>query len=124
MTIDYPNLPQPYREAVAFFEAYRKCGFRSDDIFVVVAGTDGRVQLNVALKTQGREVLATAGFLVATREAVIATWVEVASAVSEGRVSQAHLDEAWVGSMAFAQKARLAAVLARKGILLPRDLPS
>lgn len=117
--MDFEKLPQPYREAVAFFQVYRSCGFSSDDIYAVIAGTDGNVQLSVQLRTQGKDVTAVAGFVKDTRMNVGATWAAVAVALSSGTIPQEQLDAAWGESMAAVQSAELLVVLARKGIRTP-----
>lgn len=114
--LDLDALPAAYREGLAFFEAYRRLGFPSDQIFAVLAGCDGAVQLNIELHADGAECVATVGYFAETLATVWETWRSVAVAVAEGRVSTEQIDRIWPGSMAQAQFLAMPGVLAQKGI--------
>lgn len=119
MTVVLDDLHPAYREALCFFEAFRRFGFASDDIYAMFAGTDGHVQLSVVLRTQGAECVAVAGFLPTTIAAVRALWLTVAAALRDGELPADGLDRAWRASMACAEFWGMPMVLARKGIRIP-----
>lgn len=123
-TFDLSALDTPYKEAFAFFEGFRRLGFSADGIFLVLAGPDGFVQVNVALQRQDRyggkgEVLGTAGYVAASKNEISHVWATLCRAINERRVPLNQLHEAWDNSIAKRSQLELIGVLRDKGIEIP-----
>lgn len=112
-------LPQPYREAIAFFQAFRLLGFSADDLYALYAGVDGRVQFGIVLRRDGAECVAIAGFLPDTKAHVVETWTQLATALTNGGITNDELVANWETSMAKAQFLALPTIVIGKGIALP-----
>ena len=113
---DLRALPSAYREALAFFEAFRRCGFSADDLYLGCVNNDGLVQVSLVLRTQGKEATAVAGFVQGTCDTIETTWRAIVAAFNAGRYP---IDDFWIGSMAVRELFSFPAVLAGKGIVFP-----
>lgn len=117
--------PEPYREALACFEAMRRFGFEAEEIFFGFDTVDGLPDIvHIQLQTQGKTFTVICGKLPgAKRSRVRKTWLEMSSRLATE--PQAHMDQLWRESslgrepLRFAQ---LAAAIALKGIVVP-ELP-
>jgi hypothetical protein len=118
------DVPKPYREALAAFEALRKCGFTADDIYFLVAGPDeGPLDVAVVLRAQGKELTVTCGAVEDTVKNAYAIWRLMAERLSSGGYTQAELDQNWQASMVYRDKVGFATALMCKG-LVPPNRPS
>lgn len=113
------DLPKPYRDALAAFNALRCCGFSADDIYFQLNGQHPPYQVVVMLKAQGRDFNIVTGFLPGTTDEIERQWAEIASAVNEGRVPQEELDEIWQDWQLRHSATELLVALMNKGIALP-----
>ncbi len=121
------ELDKGYREALGAFEGFRKLGFSSDDIYFTVGGQapashpegPGR-QVVIVLKAQGKRFNIVVGFVADDADSIERTWVEFATAVNDGQVSQEHLDRLWQESMIHNDAAGFLIALVGKGFTLPR----
>ena len=121
---DLSALDSPYKEAFAFFEGFRRLGFLAEDIYFVLAGPDGFVQVNVALRHVNEEgtlgeVLGTAGYLAASKDEIAHVWAGLCRAINERRVPLEQLRAAWDDSIAKRNHLELVGVLRAKGIEPP-----
>ena len=117
------ELPKPYREALGVHEGLRKLGFASADIYFGVGGktaVGAAHQVVIALNTQGKSFIVVVGFLNDAADNIERTWIELATAVSDGQVSQKHLDRIWQESMIHDDCVGFVASIVGKGFTLPR----
>lgn len=130
------DLLPAYREALSIFEAFRRLGFRADDIYFqvgghidkpeVVASPSGPrtvgpgYQAIVVLMSQGLRFDAVVGFLDQEPATIEETWQALAQAIMDGHVASADLDRLWAESEAFAHGIQLIFALLKKGFVLPR----
>ena len=112
---------EAYRESLAVFEALRKLGFDSKDIFFLVAETPtGELkQVAIVLRAQEKEFTAVTGILKGTVEEIQRTWAELAELLSTGKIPQDQLDKSWQKSMVFLHKTEFVLALTRKRFRFP-----
>lgn len=114
---------QPFKEAVGTFEALRKLGFSSNDIFFGVATPRSDiVQVFVALKAQGKEFTVTLGVVKGTATQVTDTWKTLAERIVAGQIPQADLDHVWQNCLVRQHAEDFVAALKNKGLVLPLSL--
>ena len=128
-----------FQEALGIHEAFRKCGFPSDEIFVLLnpdvqyvnsPGVDGsgssdtfdkpgRREMLVVLKTQGKEFRVTVGIVIMSYTTWEAAWKSVCAAVMERRVNERDLDTIWQNCRAFRDTVSFVLAIRAKGIVIP-----
>lgn len=104
-------------EAWAVFEALRRLGFSSDDIFFQVGGevSRGMYQICIVLRAQNREFTAIPCAVQGDPEEIEQQWLQFAQAVVNGTVAETELSAIWKNSQALLGAASLCAALLRKG---------
>lgn len=128
-----------FQEALGIHEAFRKCGFPSEEIFVYLnpdvqyvnsPGVDGsgssdtfdkpgRREMLVVLKTQGKEFRVTVGIIEMSYNTWQAAWKSLCTDVIERRVNQRELDLIWQNCRAFKDKLSFVMAIGAKGIVIP-----
>ncbi|MDD5008554.1 MAG: hypothetical protein PHC68_09200 [Syntrophorhabdaceae bacterium] len=116
------DYPRPYRECLAFFEALRRLGFSSDDIYFMVAGAETpKKQLTIVLRTQSKEFVIIAGELSEDPDKIRETWIELANKLSSGQIDQEELNSSWRQSAARQHAGMFVASILAKGISIPAN---
>ncbi len=117
--VKYSDIEPAFREAIGTFEALRKMGFSSDDIFFGVGGELKGLgyQFYVKLETQGKDFTVITGFVKDEPEKIRARWQEIAE--QQPTMEQSLLDEVWQRSVAFLNFAAIGQAINDKGIFLP-----
>lgn len=125
MTLD--DIPVPLRECLAVFEALRRCGFSSDDIYFVraIARDTGRINLAVQLQAQGRVYTVTCGELPLPTDELKAAF-NAASAWWNGPDAgttdpNGPWRQLWEASNVYKNSVEFLAALIAKGFTLPRS---
>ena len=74
------DFPKPYRDTLAYWQAFRKLGFMADDIFVGFGIVSGAKDiLHIQLATQGSTFTVTVAQLLGeSRAKVVKTWKQIA----------------------------------------------
>ena len=128
-----------FQEALGIYEAFRKLGFSSDEVFwylnpdpqyVHSPGTDGsgsldtfdkpgRREMLVVLKTQGKEFRVTVGIVNMSYKTWEAAWKSLCTAVMERHVNERDLDIIWQNCLAFKDKLSFIMAIGAKGIVIP-----
>lgn len=106
------------REALGMHQAFRKCGFPSEEIFVSFNPTLPPSML-VILKTQGKEFSVNVGIINMSQSKWEKAWTEVCTAVVDNRVNEEDLGVIWESCMAFRDKVGFVVALEVKGINIP-----
>jgi hypothetical protein len=117
----YDEISPTMRSFVGGWEAFRKLGFRSRDIYLMVGKSfalKGNLAAFVALRTQGKEFNLEVGPVASVAEAH-AEYEAVAAAISAGLVPQADLDRMWQESECHQRAADFVLAVHRKGFELP-----
>lgn len=112
---------QPYRQALATFEAFRKLDFSADEIFFGFGPVSGTADMvHMQLQTQGKTFTVMCGVLRgASRSSVIKTWSQITTRIPSEK--QEHLDQIWRESV-YAETSYFvvfASMIVDKGIVLP-----
>ncbi len=92
------HLPQPVKEALGYFEAFRRLGFPADDIYFAL-GPKGQAQ--TILRSQGLQFACNVGFLPKryhTEKASAALWTEAGTLWNEAE--DAETEAIWEASHA------------------------
>lgn len=120
--MDLFSYHRAYRESLGVFEALRRLGFSSDDIYFMVAGANeqGPKQTVMVLRTQGKEFKVITGYLEGSVEEIQDTWVEIATALNDKKIPQEQLDASWRSCMLYLRAAEFVAALVKKGFELPK----
>ena len=120
------DLHAVYREAWASFEALRRLGFASEDIFVQAGESldAGLVQapsyqLGVILRAQHKEFIIDCGRIPEEPDAIEATWQRFCKAINDREVSERDLQRVWETSHAREQVVGLLTALTAKGFVFP-----
>lgn len=108
------------RECMGAFEAFRRLGFKSDDIFAAV-DTYGRAYS--ILRTQGKEFTATVGMFDGRAQEFVRGWEEAAAATNKGEISPDDLQSIYQESFVLQNSVGLLLALEKKGIALPVNRP-
>jgi hypothetical protein len=108
------------RECMGAFEAFRRLGFKSDDIFAAVDSSGHAYSL---LRTQGKELVATVGHFDGRSEEFVRGWEEAAVATNKGEVSPADLQSIYEESFVLQNSVGLLLAIEKKGIVLPANRP-
>lgn len=117
----YGEISLTMRSFVGGWEAFRKLGFRSRDIYLMVSKSyqlKGAFAAFVALRTQGREFNLEVGPVSSVAEAH-AEYEVVAAAIAAGLVPQADLDRMWQESECHQRAADFVLAVHQKGFELP-----
>ena len=117
----YEEISPTVRAIVGGWEAFRKLGFRSCDIYLMVGKSfqlGGKLAAFVALRTQGKEFNLEVGPVASVAEAH-AEYEVVAAAISAGHVAQADLDRMWQESECHQRAADFVLAVHGKGFELP-----
>lgn len=117
----YEDISPTMRQFLGAFEALRRIGFRSDDIYCMFSGSlelRGGLGCYAVLRTQGLEFSMLSG-PVESEQSGRDEYTRVSAAVSSRQVPQADLDRIWQESDACVRKADLLMALVVKGFRLP-----
>src|SRR3972149_3229058 len=97
----HSDIEPAFREALGAFEALRKLGFLSDDIFFGVGGEMPGLgwQFVVRLITQDKEFVVIAGFVDDEPEKIKERWMKIAENLKA--IPQDVMNRVWQESMAF-----------------------
>jgi hypothetical protein len=121
--VTYDEISPTMRSFVGGWEAFRKLGFRSRDIYLTVGKSfalKGKLAAFVALRTQGKEFNLEVGPVASVAEAH-AEYEVVAAAISAGLVPQADLDRMWQESECHQRAADFVIAVHQKGFELPGE---
>ena len=112
---------QAYRESLSVYEALRRLGFESDDIYFMIAGAahPGPKQTVIILRTQGKEYVCVTGELEGSAEEIHTNWMEMASALVRHEISEEDLDKSWQESLVMRYKSEFVASIMAAGIKPP-----
>jgi len=109
------SLPRTYREALGCFELFRLMGYAADYIFFQFSEiADGECLMQVCLLAPDVNFIIDAGRLRGRKDALEKQWVDLAEAVSEGRVTQNDLGKVWSQSFARKQYSEIAVAVMAK----------
>lgn len=121
MTNRLAHLPQPVKEALGYFEAFRRLGFPADDIYFAL-GPKGQAQ--TILRSQGLQFACDVGFLPKvyhTEKAAGALWAEASTLWNEAE--DAETKAIWESSHARSNAIPFLVALHEKGFrFLDKDL--
>ena len=118
----YDDISEAMRRFLGGFEAFRKMGFKADDIFCLVqpsARAHGAVSCFTYLKAQGKEFSLECG-LVEDEEAFSEEYTRVSTALNAHEIPQEDLDRIWLESEPFQRLADFSAAVIAKGFIPPR----
>lgn len=107
------DLPLAFKEALAFHNAFRRLGFKSDDIFIVLADS----ALLVSLKVQGVEFNVEVGEVELSEEEFPGYWAGVVERFNFGPLEE--VEEIWENSFIKGNFEKTSALIRGKGILAP-----
>jgi len=117
------------REALGIHEAFRKCGFPSEEIFVALNPPAtflsmfdpnyARRSILVILKTQDKEFSVNVGYIDLKLPEWEKTWTALCLAVINHEVTEEDLDVIWQSCMAFQDKVGFVTAISDKGIDIP-----
>jgi hypothetical protein len=68
------ELEQYLLEALSYFEAFRRLGFRSDDIYLAIGGREAPVIVQIVLQAQGKSFSCNVAVVPKSRDEVQAAW--------------------------------------------------
>jgi hypothetical protein len=117
----YDEVSPTIRTFVDGWEAFRKLGFRSKDIYLLVAPSarlGGKLAAFVALRTQGKEFNLEVG-PVEDKGNVQMEYTEVSTRIANGQVPQADLDRMWQESECHKRAADFVLAVHQKGFEIP-----
>lgn len=106
-----------FGEAWAVFEALRRLGFRSDDIYFQVGGevSPGVWQICVVLRAQGKEFTAIPCAVAGDPDDIEKRWKVFSQRIVDRDVPEEELAKIWEGSQALKNSAQLCIALLNKG---------
>jgi hypothetical protein len=119
----YSDISPTMRAFLGAFEAFRKMGFLSDNIFCMVSRSvrlGGELGAFCVLKTQGKEFSIDCGPVTSEKDAG-EEYQRVSKAVSAGEVPQEDLDRIWWESEACQRSIPLVLAIQGKGFRVPGD---
>lgn len=121
MNID--SIPRMYREAWAAYEAFRKLGFKNDDIYPMISNsiTHGKDVFHIVLEAQGKQFIFTIGKIDRPAEEVNEYWNKLIEAVCDMTLSDDTLHRMWKESF-FGDKnncKKLLIKISQKGFIIP-----
>ena len=123
------DYPKPYRDALAYFEAFRRFGFGADEIFFGFGVVDYQPDMvHLQLQTQGKTFTVVVGELPGARRALVEkTWRSLAALMNslppESEEWREHVWKQHVLGSSTEYFAMLAAGIQGKGIIIPELLP-
>lgn len=121
----YEDIPKTLRLFFGGWEALRKMGFRSEDLYCRVQPSvqlGGANSCFVTLQTQGKEFNLECGPVGTDPEAFLREYQRIACAIRDGHVAQDVLDRIYIESEPYQYAVDFAASLVCKGIRPPRSL--
>lgn len=140
----YADISPTMRAFLGGQEAFRKLGFRSEDLYCLISrNRHGVLSCFVKLKAQGKEFNLEVGPLVrsfyidiskkppiwskepteeAVQEAFADEYKKVVAAVNSGELSAEDCDRIWQESEAYQKKLDFVLAVTAKGFVLPRSL--
>lgn len=111
------ELPEAMQEALAVFEALRRLGFLSDDIYASFGLAD--LTMLMTLRTPTRDASIRVGKLPKmTRKQFVKLWT-IACEGANGKFPQSSLDDLWQKSSVYQNSGRLVMSLVTAGISIP-----
>lgn len=111
-----------YREALATFEALRRLWFPAAQIFLLLTGPDGAVQVSIQLHAQKKTFTVTCGVLPNTASEIEAEWIALTTDVSAGKFPQRELDRIWSESECRGSAVLFLHALTGKGFFIPKEM--
>lgn len=119
--MNYEDITPTMRAFVGVHEAYRKLGFKSEEIFcqVAITPTTRGLACFATLITQEKDFLAIVGD-VPDADVFLAEYEVVAAAINDGTVSQEVLDRIWQESVAYNNKESFITALLSRGFIFPK----
>lgn len=111
--IDLKQIPMPFRDALACHQAFRRLGFKSDDIYVLYS--DGF--LYMILKTQGKEFNINLGTIEINEIEFPKIWAEIVETFNTG--PEQEVLEIWDKSLIKNNFQLISGLIRKKGIMLP-----
>lgn len=118
--MDTKTVHPTFQEALGTFEALRRLGFDSADIFFHLNPSG---EMLVVLQTQEKQFSVTVGMVAMEHAEWKEAWSQVASAVSGGEVDQDALDSWWQKSRPHRQGLAFLTAILSKGIAVPNAEP-
>jgi hypothetical protein len=117
----YEEISPVMRGFLGAFEALRRLGFKSEDIYADVCMSARTLQRScfAALRTQGKEFLLEIGPLEMSYEQFHEEYLRVASRESIGQILEEDLNRIYTESEAFQRRVDLVTAILLKGFVLP-----
>jgi hypothetical protein len=111
----YEDIHPAFRNCLGYFEAFRKLGFRSEDIFVFLL----RGSAYVMLRTQGKEFVCAAGPMDLPKERFTSEWEKVAIALNYREIPDGDFLRIYTECEAYTDSVGFMVALSAKGIQAP-----
>ena len=108
----YEDIRPAFRNCLGYFEALRRLGFGSEDIFVFLHGGSAYVML----RAQGKEFVCAAGPIDIPKESFVGEWEKVANALNSREIPEGDLQRLYAESEAFTDSVGFMAAMIAKGI--------
>ena len=117
----YEEISPAMREFIGYFEAFRRLGFRSENIYCIVCASQatGKLAVFAHLEYAGREFNAECGPVADDKVAVATEYKAIWDAITTHTMSPEDEKRLWTESKAYKQAGALAVSLLLKGIELP-----
>lgn len=132
-------VPDAMKEAICCHEVFRRLGFRPEEIFfnaqppskpcidqLIPDGEDPAdyAEIQVVLRTQGKEFVSVAGILKGSAIQASEVWTELAGNVVDGSIPEIEMARWLASSRVFGASVRLLVAIMQKGIELPTKRPN
>ena len=119
----YDDITPTMRAFVGGREAFRKMGFRPEDLYceIAMSALSGVLSCFVSLKAQGKRFSLEVG-PIRDPDAFEREYKRVAKAINAGEVSQEDLDRIWQESEPFQRRVDFVAAVIAKGFTPPGSL--
>jgi hypothetical protein len=121
----YDDISETMRRWVGGREAFRKMGYKADDLYCLIsrsARNNGVLSAFVKLRTQGMDFNLECGPVGGDGTAFAAEYKKVSEAINSGAISQDDLDRIWQESEPYQDKVGFSEALAAKGFTPPKSL--
>jgi hypothetical protein len=102
-----------YRQCLGFFEAFRRLGYKPDNIYFSMSGTGNALGISMVLVEEGRQFVCAVGRLEGTREEIEKGWEEASTWWNT--TTEADREKNWLNSFVHNNSFSFMAALLAKG---------
>jgi hypothetical protein len=107
------DIKPEYQECLGIFEAFRKLGYKSDDIYFVSAIGGDHITVYIMLKAEGKEFTCVVGPMEGSREEIEKGWVHASNWWNT--TTDSNRREVWLNSGVYKHKFDFLMALHAKG---------